>query len=219
MFFQTVFVSLLALFLGASLCFAGYRLFVILLPVWSFFVGFLVTAQVIQELFGGGFLATAGSWVFGFVVGGLCALAACFFFYAAVAVLAASAGYELGVGILSGLGVSAGFVLFLGGLVVAAVVTAVVILLDLPKVFIVVLTAEAGASLILTGILLALGRVSLEALQWSLVGDFIRASWLWSLVFLVVGAAGVAMQLFFPEEYTLTPYGQKELAAESPTAR
>lgn len=219
MFFQTVFVSLLALFLGVALCFGGYRLFVILLPVWSFFSGFLVTAQVIQELFGGGFLATIGSWVFGFIVGGLCALAAYFFFYAAVAVLAASAGYELGVGILSGLGVSAGFALFLGGFVVAAVVTAVVILLNLPKVFIVALTAVAGSSLILTGILLALGRVSLEALQWSLVGDFVRASWFWSLVFLVIEAAGIAVQLFFPEEYTLMPYGQVESAVQPPAAR
>lgn len=210
---QIVLVSLLALLLGLALCFAGYRLFVILLPLWSFFAGFLVTAQVIQELFGGGFLATVGSWVFGFVVGGLCALAAYFVYYAAVVVLAVSAGYELGVGILSGLGVSAGFLLFLAGLVVAVAATVAVIVLNLPKVFIVALTAEVGASLILTGIFLALGRVSLEALQWSLVGDVIRASWFWSLIFLVIWAAGVAVQLFFLEEYTPAPSRQEQPAS------
>src|SRR5437660_6546166 len=99
MFFQIVFISLLQFVLGLLLCFAGFRLFVILLPVFSFFAGFLLTAQAIQQLFGGGFLATASSWVFGFVVGLLCAAAAYFFFYAAVVILAASAGYELGVGL------------------------------------------------------------------------------------------------------------------------
>jgi hypothetical protein len=81
MFFQIVFVALLQCLIGLGLCFAGYRLFVLLLPVFGFFAGFLVTAQAIQELFGGGFLATASSWVFGFVVGVLCALVAYFFYY------------------------------------------------------------------------------------------------------------------------------------------
>jgi hypothetical protein len=210
MFVQLVFVSLLALLLGIAICFAGYRLFLILLPVWAFFAGFLVTAQAIQELFGGGFLVTTGSWVFGFVVGVLCALAAYFVYVAAIVVLAAGAGYELGVGVISGLGVSSGVLLFLVGLIVAAVLTAAVILLNLPKVLIVALTAAVGAGMILTGILLALGRVSLDALRWGIVGDFIHSSWLWSLVFLVIGGAGIAVQLFFPEGYALAPYGQEQ---------
>jgi hypothetical protein len=208
MFFQIVFVSLLALLLGLAFCFAGFRLFVLLLPVWGFFAGFLVTAQAIQQLFGGGFLATTGSWVVGFLVGVVCAIAAYFFYYAAVAVLAATAGYELGVGLLSGLGVTSGVVLFLVGLVVAAALTAAVIFFNLPKLFIVVLTAGVGASLMLTGILLALGRISLVGLHWGLVGAFLRDSWFWSLVFIVIAAAGIAVQLLLPEGYTLEPYGQ-----------
>ena len=43
---------------------------------------------------------------------------------AIIGILAAIAGYELGVGILGGLGVSAGFLLFLAGLVVAAALMA-----------------------------------------------------------------------------------------------
>jgi hypothetical protein len=208
MFFQIVFVSLLALLLGLAFCFAGFRLFVLLLPVWGFFAGFLVTAQAIQQLFGGGFLATTGSWVVGFLVGVVCAIAAYFFYYAAVAVLAATAGYELGVGLLSGLGVTSGVLLFLVGLVVAAVLTAAVIFFNLPKLFIVVLTAGVGASLMLTGILLGLGRISLTGLHWGLVGAFLRDSWFWSLVFIVIAAAGIAFQLLLPERYTLEPYGQ-----------
>lgn len=218
MFFQTAFVSLLTLVLGLALCFAGFRLFVILLPLWSFFAAFLITAQAIQELFGGGLLVAISSWVFGFVVGAVCALAAYFFYYAAIVILAASAGYELGVGILSGLGVSAGVPLFLVGLIVAAVVAAAVMLFNVPKLFVIVLTAEVGASLILTGVFLALGRVPLEELRWGLVGDFIRVSWLWFLVFLALMAAGITLQLFTPEEFRLAPYGREPAAASREAA-
>jgi hypothetical protein len=218
MFLQIVFVALLLLVLGLALCFAGYRLFVVLLPVYGFFAGLLLTAQVIQELFGAGFLATAGSWVFGFVVGVLCALAAYFFFILAVAVLAATVGYELGVGILAGLGVSSGVLLFIAGFVFAAVLTAAVLVFNVPKLLIVVLTAASGAGMVLTGILLALGRIPLEGLQWGVVGDFIRASWFWSLVFLVLAALGVFAQLKLPEDYALEPYSQVGTAPGAPAA-
>jgi hypothetical protein len=213
MFVQTVTISLFALLLGFVLCFAGFRVFVILLPVWALFAGFLATAQVIQELFGGGFLATTSGWVFGFAVGVVCALLAYFYYYAAVLIVAGSAGFELGVGILSGLGVSAGFLLFLVGLIVAAAMVAAVILLNLPKVLLVTLTAGVGASLILTGMLLALGQLSLTSLRWGTIGDLIHASWFWSLVFLVIAGAGIATQLFFPEEYVPAPHGQKQPAS------
>jgi hypothetical protein len=208
MFVQTVTVSLFALLLGLVLCFAGFRFFVVLLPLWAFFAGFLVTAQAIQEVFGGNFLAMISSWVFGFVVGIVCAVLAYFSYYAAVVVLAASAGYELGVGILSGIGVSANLLLFLVGLIVAAAVVVAVIYLNLPKILIIALTAGVGASLILTGVLLALGQITLPALTWGIVGDFIRSSWLWFLVFVVLMVAGIFAQLSLPEEYPVAPQPQ-----------
>ncbi len=61
MFFETVVVALLALALGAFTSFAGFRLFVILLPIWGFFAGFIATADVIQQVFGDSFLATASN--------------------------------------------------------------------------------------------------------------------------------------------------------------
>lgn len=216
MFLQLVFVSLLQLLFGLVFLLAGFRLFVLLMPLWGFFAGFLVTAQAIQELFGGGFLASISSWVFGFVVGALCAAAAYFFYYAAVTILCATVGYELGVGLMAGLGVVSGVVLFIVGLVVAAVLAATVIFFNLPRTFIVVLTALAGAGMILTGILLALGRVSLVELNWGIVGAFIRASWFWSLLYLALAAAGIVAQLRLPEEYLLEPYGQDELSRRMP---
>jgi hypothetical protein len=216
MFFQVVFVSLLQCLIGLGLCFAGFRLFVILLPVFGFFAGFLVTAQAIQELFGGGFLATVSSWVFGFVVGVLLALVAYFFYYGAVVVLAVTVGYEFGVGIIAGLGVNSGFVQFIVGAVVALALAVAVVFLNLPRIIIVVLSALAGAGMILTGTLLALGRVSLVDLNLGFVGAFIRDSWLWSLVYLAIVAFGIAVQLFLPEDYALEPYSQASMSLHAP---
>ena len=219
MFVQIVFASLLLLLLGLGLCFAGFRLFVILLPMFGFFAGFLVTAQAIQELFGGGFLSTASSWVFGIIIGVVCAVAAYFFYYAAVAVLAATVRFEFGVGIVAGLGVSSGVLQFIVGLVVAAVLTATVILLNLPQVFIVVLTALAGASMILTGVLLTLGRVSLATLSLGVVGAFIRDSWFWWLAYLTLVVVGVAAQMLLPEEYIWTPYSRERMGSYTPNTQ
>src|SRR5262249_5236923 len=118
MFFQTVLVSLLLILMGLALCFAGYRFFVILLPIWGFFAGFQFGASILSNLFGQGFLTTVIGWVIGLLVGIFAAVLAYLFYAAAVVLLAGFAGYQLGVGILTGFGVKEGFLTFLVGLVV-----------------------------------------------------------------------------------------------------
>lgn len=216
MFFQIVFASLLQLLIGLALCFAGFRVFEILLPVFGFFAGFLVTAQAIQELFGGGFLATTSSWVFGLVIGAICAVASFLFYYAAIVILAVTVGYEIGVGFMSGLGVSSGFLLFIVGIVLAAILAIAVVVLDMPKILIVVLSALAGAGMILTGILLALGRIPLAALNWGLVGAFIRDSWFWTLAFLAIAGAGIVVQMLLPEQYSVEPNWPERMSPHAP---
>lgn len=130
--------------------------------------------------------------------------------------LAATIGYEFGVGIMAGLGVNLGFVQFIVGAVVALALTVAVVFLNVPQIIIVVLTAIAGAGMILTGILLALGRVSLAELNLGLVGAFIRDSWLWSLVYLAIVAFGIVVQMLLPEDYTLEPYSQTSMALHAP---
>jgi hypothetical protein len=216
MFFQTVCVALVLLALGLALCFAGYYLFVVLLPIFGFFAGFLLTAQVIHELFGVGFLATVSSWVFGLVVGLLVAVMAYLFYVVAVVVLAATIGYEVGVGILAGLGVSMGFLLFLAGLIAAVGLTVVVLLLRVPKLLIVVLTAASGAGMVLSGILLALGRIPLGELQWGVMGTLLRASWFWALVFVLITALGVVVQSYLAQEYALQSYSRMPPPSPAP---
>lgn len=219
MFVQTIFVALLLLVLGVALCAAGFRLFVILLPVYAFFAGFLVTAEAIQQLFGGGFLATIASWVFAFVVGLIFAVVAYLFYYAAIVILAGTAGYELGVGFLAGLGVASGGLQFIVGMVVALAFAVGIVVFNLPKVFIVVLTALLGAAMVLSGILVGLGRLPVVSLQYGFFGDFVNLSWFWTLVFLVIAAGGVAIQLLTPQRwYGPHPYGEEELAQRTATS-
>lgn len=217
MFFQTVFVAVLAISLGLLVCFIGFRLFVILLPIWAFFAGFLATAQAIQQLFGGGFLATIGSWIFGLIVGLFFGLTAYFFYYAAIVILAATVGYELGIGVISGLGINSGFFQFIVGLAIAVILSVAIVVLNIPKVFIVVLTALGGAGMILTGILLALTRISLPDLTRGIVGAYLRGSWLWALVYLAIVALGIVTQMTLPAMYTLAPYGQELTSLQAPS--
>jgi hypothetical protein len=216
MFFQIVFAALLQILIGVALCFAGFRVFVLVLPIIGFFGGFVVTAQAIQELFGGGFLATISGWVFGFVVGVFAAVIAYFFYYGAVVVLAGVFGYELVTGFLAGLGVTSGFLLFIVGLVIALGLCVLMVLLNVPQLFVIALTALLGASMILTGILLAIGRIPLASLQWGVVGAFLRDSWFWGLIFLVIAGFGAAVQILLPERYNLEPNWPERTGSYAP---
>jgi hypothetical protein len=67
--FQSLLVGIIGIALGSAIMLLGYRLALILLPIWGFFAGFLLGAQLLQEFFGDGFLATTASWVVGVVLG------------------------------------------------------------------------------------------------------------------------------------------------------
>jgi hypothetical protein len=59
----------LAIGIGLAFAFWGFRVFLILLPIWGFFAGFLLGAQGMTYLFGDAFLATTLGWVVGFLLG------------------------------------------------------------------------------------------------------------------------------------------------------
>jgi len=50
--FELFCATMIALLMGLVICFGGYRLFLVLLPIWGFFFGFALGAQTIQALFG-----------------------------------------------------------------------------------------------------------------------------------------------------------------------
>ena len=164
MFFQTVLVSLLLILLGLAMTFAGYRFFVILLPIWGFFAGFQFGATIFTNIFGEGFLRTVLSWVVGLLVAIFAAVLAYLFYAVAVVLLAGFVGYQLGRRDHDVDRPQEGFLTFLVGLIFALGIAALAIFLRLPKLLIIILSAFAGAGTILAGIFIAVGRISLDSL-------------------------------------------------------
>jgi hypothetical protein len=211
MFFQTVFTSLLVIMLGLALLFSGYRFFTILISIWGFIAGFQFGATIFTNIFGQGFLSTVSSWVVGLLVAITAATLAYLFYAAAVVLLAGFVGYQLGIGIMAGLGFTDGWLPFLVGLLVGLAWVAVAIYLHFPKVLILILTALAGAELLLGGVFLALGRITLTGLRFGAVGAIVRDNWLWGLLYLAIAAIG-----FYFQWRTTQNFVVEEYSAENP---
>jgi hypothetical protein len=145
--------------------------------------------------------------VVGLLVACFAAALAYLFYAAAVVLLAGFVGYQLGIGIMAGFGFNEGWLTFLVGLLVGLALAAVAIYLHFPKVLVLILTSLAGAELLLGGVLLALGRITLTGLRFGAVGAIVRDSWLWGLLYLAIAAVGFYFQWrttqnFLVEEYS-----------------
>lgn len=201
---QDVLIGLLVLLLGAAFCFAGYRFFRILIAIWGFFAGFNLGATAMVALFAGGFLGTVSGWVLGLVVGLVFAALAYFFYYFAIVLLGASVGYSLGSGFMEAIGLNnPSFLSVVAGVIVAVALVMLVLVLNLPKLLIMLFTALGGAGTIIAGILLMLGQIHVAGLQYGIIEAAIKASWVWSIVWLVLAIAGFAAQWRTAREYTL----------------
>jgi len=204
MVFENFLIGLLILIVGAAFCFAGYRFFRILIAIWGFFVGFNLGASGMVALFGQHFLGTITGWILGIVLGLVIALLAYFLYYAAIVVLGASVGYAIGSGLIGAIGLNnPGFLSILVGIVLAAILTFSVLILNLPKILIMVFTAIGGAATIVSGILLLFGQIPTAALQYGFDTAVIRASWFWSLVVIALAVVGFVVQWRTMQTYTL----------------
>ncbi len=207
MSFELLCMAMLALVIGLTITFSGYRFFLILLPIWGFFFGFGLGAETLQVLFGVGFLATVTSWVVGFIVGAVFAVLSYLFYLVAVALLSASAGYALAVGLLNAIGLDFGFIVWVIGLIAGVALALAVLRFNVQKYALIVITALGGTAVIIFT-LLALFGGGLSPLELLLnpVKTALQSSFLWLLFFIVVAGAGVAVQLmsgrsFEPESY------------------
>ncbi len=200
---SVIIAGLLAILIGAAFCFLGYRLFLVLLPIFGFFAGFWLGAEAVALLFGTGFLATTTSIVIGIIVGLILAVLSYFFYYAGVIIIAAIIGYSLGSGLMLAIGFDAGLISALVGIVTALVVAGVTILFNLQRSVIIFLTSLGGANAILYGVLLFLGRVSLESVSSSrdTIQPVLQDSWFWALVWVVVAAFGIYVQARYNRTY------------------
>ena len=160
---QGLLLGALAIAIGLAFCFWGFRVFLILLPIWGFFAGFVLGANGVDYLLGDGFLATTTGWVVGFLLGLLFAVLSYLYYWVAVILLGGALGYQLTMGLLHWIGFEAdGLIAFILALVGGAVFAGGFFLLQMPAVLVIVASAISGAGATLAGVAIALGLVEVE---------------------------------------------------------
>ncbi len=202
--------GLIGCLFGALLAFFGYRLFLILLPIWGFFFGFFLGADTIHWLFNYGFLATITSWVVGFVVGLIFAVLSYLFYMVAVAIVAGSLGYIAAVSVMLAIGLNTGFLVWLIGIVVAVVLIFVTFYFNLQKWAIIIATAFVGAATTFGTFILMFNP--LANLLENPVKLFLSQSWILIVLFALMVAAGIVVQWQQNKSFTIESYNKWETA-------
>ncbi len=204
--FQALLVGIVAIAMGAAFMTLGYRLALILLPIWGFFAGFLLGAQILQDFFGDGFLATTASWIVGVIIGLVFAVLSYLFWYVAVVIVFASVGYWLGWGFMTLIGFSdTGIVAFAIGLLLGAVFAVAAFVTGVPLAALVVITAVAGAHVLIAGTLVIFGSIEVADLGDGVVRAIILENVGWWLAALGLAVLSIVFQLKTIGDYVLEP--------------
>jgi hypothetical protein len=208
-FFALLCGGLIGLLFGLAVCFAGYRLFLVLLPIWGFFFGFGLGAQTVQAIFGDAFLATVTSWVVGFIVAAVFAVLAYLFYIAAVAIASFSLGYSVTVGVLMALGAPlwGGLIGWIIAVVVGVIVAFVVLRFNIQKLVIELATAFLGAGAIVGVFVLLFGGPAAQIMQ-NPVKFVLNNSPLWLIVFVVLGVLGLVAQIQNDRRFEVNTYNR-----------
>jgi len=193
---QIVFISLIVFLLGLGMLVYGYRIFLVMLPIWGFFAGFWLGADVTSLVFGSGFLGSVTGWVVGFVLGLIFAISSYLFYGIAVAIQAAIIGYGIGSGLLAAF-LGPGLFAALSGVVFAVAVLVLTLVFNLQKYVVIVITSILGSNAALISVLLLFGRISLQSLRASgtPIIPIVQDSWMWLLLWLLLAGFGVWSQM------------------------
>ncbi|MBV7327020.1 TMEM198/TM7SF3 family protein [Chloroflexi bacterium TSY] len=196
---QTILAGLIAVAIGTVYSVFGYRLFRFLLPIWGFLVGMGFGASLVQS-FSRSFLGNATSWIVAIVAGVILGGVAYFFYKVGIVLLGASIGAGLFAYVARSIGMQPGFALYTIALIGAVLVGLLVFRIKVEKLFMVILTSAAGASGIVTGLLIWLGRLSLNDLGTEeVLQPVLSDSWLWVVIWLVVALVGILVQMRVPQ--------------------
>jgi hypothetical protein len=202
-------MTIIALLFATALIFGGYRFFLILLPIWGFFGGFVLGSSAIEALLNTGLFATVTGWVVGFVVGAIFALLSYFFYAAAVAVAAGILGYMLGVAIMDLFGLNGlALITFLVAAALAIVTVFVTIRYNLQKYVIIAATSIGGAALVVGTIMLGVNGVSLVQLAESPVRLLWQTSPFMAIVFVLLALAGIFIQIRANRRFEIQTYNR-----------
>lgn len=163
---ETLLVAAILIIVGIVATLNGYQLFRILLPIMGFLVGYGIGFGGIQAILGAGVVSTTVAVLTGVLVGVLISAISYFYFTIAVIIFGASlvAGLFTFLGQAIGLREN-GFITFLLGVAGAIVGASVVIRHGLQNTLIMYVSAGLGTGLILIGILMGAGDLTMAELN------------------------------------------------------
>jgi hypothetical protein len=189
-------IGLVAVLVGLAFTFYGYRLFMVLLPIWGAVIGFFFGANLATALFGSQFL-DATSVIVGIVAALIFAIGSYLWYWLAVAVLAGSIGYTIGLGLMRYTGATDGTLTFIVAVAIGIVFAIVAIWLGLPRYLAIIFTGVGGAFAAVTGFAVLIGRIPVSALESGSIGAHVGSDLgsLWLIAALVLAAIGIVYQV------------------------
>lgn len=187
-------VGIIAVLIGALLCFRGYVTMRVIISLFGAFVGFLLGAGIVAGVTDSGLGQLALSWLVGLVAAVIFGVLAYVSYQLAVIIGMAGIGFTLGTSLMTALGVDSPSGTFAVGVLAAIVLAVIAIATDLPAIILVILTALAGASVTLTGVMVIAGAVSPERLTVDSVAAAMDGGWLWYGLYAVLAVLGMLAQ-------------------------
>ncbi len=187
-----VVVGLIAVLTGAVFCFRGYLAMRLVIPIWGAFAGFMLGAGMVSG--DAGFLGNALGWAVGFGLAIVFGLIAYLYYEVSVVIGMMGIGFVLGTSVMVALGVTWSWVIVLSGVVLAVVLAFVAIAGDLPMVLLTVLTALAGASTMVGGLMLLFGTFDTEDFSIGLTTEYVADDWWWFVIYGGLAVGGLIAQ-------------------------
>lgn len=205
-FLATVVAATIVLLFSTIVAFAGYRLFLVLLPIWGFFFGISFGAQTVQALFGDGFLSTTTSWIVGFFVGLLFAGLSYLFWVAAVAIVSGGFAFSLVASILGLIGLDLDVVTWIIAMVAAVLFAFGVLVANLQKLVVIIATAFAGAAGVVGTFLFLLGDLDPAATVENPLQAALDDNPFWLVMLAGLAVLGIAAQMRTTKTYEVERY-------------
>lgn len=192
---DTVVVGIIAVLIGALLCFCGYATMRLIISLFGAFVGFLLGAGVVAGVTDSGFGQLALSWIVGVVAAVIFGVLAYLSYQVAIVIGMAAIGFTIGTSVMAASGVSSPLATVLVGVAVGVLLAVIAVATDLPAVILVVLTALAGASVTVSGLLLLTGSIGLNRVTAEGVGAAMARGWWWYVAYGALALLGIIAQL------------------------
>lgn len=188
-------LGVLAIVVGTAFCFRGYVAMRLIIPLWGAFSGFVLGAGLVGSLGGEGFLSSLLGWLVGALIAVVFGALAYLYYEVSVFIAMSAIGFALGTAGMVALGVQWSWLIVLVGVVVGVVLALLAILGDLPMLLLAVLTATAGATAVVTGIMLLLDVVSVGDFESVATTASLDDDWWWYALYLGLVIAGIASQI------------------------